>query len=375
MGGSLARKTVTGGIKNRLGKTGSVKSRLGHKDDVKSQGSGDENVESVVIIEEVEDTAEEEMLRKFAIKSLDLRSRINTKDEKRLNDSLSDSETEILKKKIKKLKKKRERVKDGKVKKKGKKKDKDRDKKRSWSRSLEKALNDLPTENLLDLTRKAVMETTKSGQDLPSASDYSDLDSPAGSPGPQVASVISRTDKAGSLRCDILEQTKRSAKKRLGRKRGRETKMGEEEKCAIERKRGREAKIEEEEKSAIERKSEEVVVVKDEDELRRKVRKANATPNQTYFAKILGDLKKQGQREGGLRRGDERKKGLENSPNENKDSEVVYDNMRREASNPVKGRLGTKRDGEDVDDGSEEEKERRVKRKRGRETKMGEEEK
>merc|ERR1711874_469365 len=235
------------------------------------------------------------------------------------------------------------------------------DKKRSWSRSLEKALNDLPTENLLDLTRKAVMETTKSGQDLPSASDYSDLDSPAGSPGPQVASVISRTDKAGSLRCDILEQTKRSAKKRLGRKRGRETKMGEEEKCAIERKRGREAKIEEEEKSAIERKSEEVVVVKDEDELRRKVRKANATPNQTYFAKILGDLKKQGQREGGLRRGDERKKGLENSPNENKDSEVVYDNMRREASNPVKGRLGTKRDGEDVDDGSEEEKERRVK--------------
>merc|ERR1711913_104677 len=110
--GSLARKTVTGGIKNRLGKTGSVKSRLGHKDDVKSQGSGDENVESVVIIEEVEDTAEEEMLRKFAIKSLDLRSRINTKDEKRLNDSLSDSETEILKKKIKKLKKKRERVKD-----------------------------------------------------------------------------------------------------------------------------------------------------------------------------------------------------------------------------------------------------------------------
>merc|ERR1711874_546158 len=217
------------------------------------------------------------------------------------------------------------------------------DKKRSWSRSLEKALNDLPTENLLDLTRKAVMETTKSGQDLPSASDYSDLDSPAGSPGPQVASVISRTDKAGSLRCDILEQTKRSAKKRLGRKRGRET------------------WVEEEEKSAIERKSEEVVVVKDEDELRRKVRKANATPNQTYFAKILGDLKKQGQREGGLRRGDERKKGLENSPNENKDSEVVYDNMRREASNPVKGRLGTKRDGEDVDDGSEEEKERRVK--------------
>merc|ERR1711874_590356 len=31
--GSLARKTVTGGVKNRLGKTGSVKSRLGAKDE------------------------------------------------------------------------------------------------------------------------------------------------------------------------------------------------------------------------------------------------------------------------------------------------------------------------------------------------------
>ena len=68
---------------------GSVKSRLGTKDDAvvqrerrhRDDSSDAENLESVVIIEEVDDddeNEEEERLRKFAIKSLDLRGRINT---------------------------------------------------------------------------------------------------------------------------------------------------------------------------------------------------------------------------------------------------------------------------------------------------------
>ena len=50
-------------------------------------------------------------------------------------------------------------------------------------------------------------------EDLPSASDYSDLDSPEEDAA--VLSVISRTDKAGLMRSDV-SRDKLSAKTRLG---------------------------------------------------------------------------------------------------------------------------------------------------------------
>jgi len=208
------------------------------------------------------------------------------------------------------------------VKKKAKKKTKE--KKRAKSRSEEKSSpRELPTENLLDLTRKAVHETNKSYQDLPSASDYSDLDSPRGSPGPQLASVISRTDKAGSLQSDFLEQGGSSAKRRLGRKCDREV--------------GR-RRIEET------RNNEEVVVVTNVEELRRKDTKRTVShPGQTYFAKILGDLRRQG--------GSGR-------------SEVVQkkrDNMRIEVTNnSVKDRLGARK--EEVEEKKEVKREVKVKK-------------
>jgi len=339
--GGLARQTVTGGVKNRLGKTGSVKSRLGTKDDAvvqrerrhRDDSSDAENLESVVIIEEVDDddeNEEEERLRKFAIKSLDLRGRINTNDGKRLKYSDSDSETEVLKKRTKKVKRKKEKVKEGKVKKKAKKKAA-KEKKRAKSRSEEKSSpRELPTDNLLDLTRKAVHETNRSYQDLPSASDYSDLDSPRGSPGPQLASVISRTDKAGSLQSDFLEQGGgSSAKRRLGRR------MCDREEEALTVRRRRKCDREEEavrrrrSEEAAAGNNEEVVVVKNEEELRRKRTVSSLPPGQTYFAKILGDLRRQG----GGRSSEKQKK-----------SEVVYDNMRIEVVNtPVKDRLGVRR--------------------------------
>ena len=52
-------------------------------------------------------------------------------------------------------------------------------------------------------------------EDLPSASDYSDLDSPVEDAA--VLSVISRTDKAGLMRSDVSRaRDKLSAKTRLG---------------------------------------------------------------------------------------------------------------------------------------------------------------
>ena len=59
----------------------------------------------------------------------------------------------------------------------------------------------------------AVSLSRRMTEDLPSASDYSDLDSPEEDAA--VLSVISRTDKAGLMRSDV-DREKRSAKNRLG---------------------------------------------------------------------------------------------------------------------------------------------------------------
>jgi len=174
----IARRAITGGIKARLGSVGAdnVKSRLGVKKvDMEKE---DELYNS-----------EEERLRKFAIKSIDLRARIDAKDTpgRRVVESDSDNESidRIVKHKLRKKEKKMIREKllerEEKLRKKMKKKDK---KARLKSRISSVSLD----------------QTTL----LPSASDYSDLDSPQGSPDPTLLSVMSRTEKAGSLRSDLM---------------------------------------------------------------------------------------------------------------------------------------------------------------------------
>lgn len=251
--GILARQTITGGIKNRLGKA-DVKSRLGHKED-----RSDGNEETVEIVEE-EYNSEEERLRRFAIKSLDLRSRIDHKDIKKVRASESDSDVDIWieNKKIKKerkLKKKKdkEKIKEGRVKK-SKKKIKEKVRK-SKHGSGKKSKKELPLEDLLSLEelKSAVVKSRRPRDDLPSASDYSDLESPVSSPGAALASVISKTDKAGTLQSDLANVSKNNAKQRLGKR-----DEGREEEREI--------------------------------RLTKTVRKTVSKPNQTYASKILGGL-------------------------------------------------------------------------------------
>jgi len=253
--GILARQTITGGIKNRLGK-GDVKSRLGFKED---QSRSDGNEETVEVVEE-EYNSEEERLRRFAIKSLDLRSRIDHKDEKKVRVSESDSDVDIWIenkkiKKEKKLKKKKEkeRIKEGRVKKSKKKLKKEV--KRSRHGSGKKSRKELPLEDLVDLEelKSAVVNSRRPRDYLPSASDYSDLESPVSSPGAVLASIISKTDQAGTLQSDLATVSKNSAKQRLGRR----------------------GESREEEREV---------------RLTKTIRKTVSKPNQTYASKILGGL-------------------------------------------------------------------------------------
>jgi len=102
---------------------------------------------------------------------------------------------------------------------------------------------------------------------LPSASDYSDLDSDGGSPD-RLISVISRTDKAGTLRSDTLAGTT-SAKQRLGERRGDRGHLLRED---------RERELSDDE---------------NHNDSRRKIASSTRekTGNQTYAARVLGDLK------------------------------------------------------------------------------------
>jgi len=266
--GQIARRAVTGGIKNRLGSNqDSIKTRLGVIDR-----------DRVEVVEE-EYNSEEERLRKSAIKSLDLRGRIETRGpDRRVVETESEGETKEERNLRKKLMKReklllRERkieklVREGKMDRvllkeaKYLKKSKKREKEKLKSRVASVIDN-------VKITRTIQMSGTSPRQSyLPSASDYSDLDSPGGSPD-RLISVISRTDKAGTLRSDTLASTT-SAKHRLG-----------------ERRREQEANL------LLDRERE----VSDDNEnhpdARRKIsgaRRENAG-KQTYAARVLGDLK------------------------------------------------------------------------------------
>lgn len=231
--GQIARRAVTGGIKNRLGtNSDSIKNRLGGAEGVKGRLGDRDRVEVV----EEEYNSEEERLRKSAIKSLDLRGRIDTKGpERRVVETDSEEESKeerILRKKLKKREKLllRERkiekmvregkmdkmlLKEGRIAKKAKKREKEKLKSRVAS-----VIDNVKITRTIQMSGSSPRSRDYQSY-LPSASDYSDLDSPGGSPDRRLISVISRTDQAGTLRSDTVAGNG-SAKQRLGEKRDRQ---------------------------------------------------------------------------------------------------------------------------------------------------------
>lgn len=163
--GALARKTLTGGIKARLGHTGGVKARLGL---------------GLTVTRELD--SEEEDLRKSAIQTLDLRSRIDGKiiinrkvietDSGETADIESDvSSSKKLKRKEKilmqemRIEKMKEKLRKDKI-----------------ILKAEKKARKQQSKDRLKSRVAAVMDNVslsrKMTEDLPSASDYSDLESP-----------------------------------------------------------------------------------------------------------------------------------------------------------------------------------------------------
>ena len=209
--GALARQAVTGGIKARLGHKGGVKARLG-----------------------LELDSEEEDLRRSAIKTLDLRSRIDGRiiinrkvietDSGDTGDVEEESEGGAKKQRRKekillrerKIEKMKEKLRLDKMMLKAEKKVR-----KQQGRDRMKSRVAAVIDNV-SLSRRTI-------EDLPSASDYSDLESPDEGNGSvdgnvclirissdgAVLKVISRTDKAGVMRSDVLRD-KLSAKTRLG---------------------------------------------------------------------------------------------------------------------------------------------------------------
>ena len=163
--GALARKTLTGGIKARLGHTGGVKARLGL---------------GLTVTRELD--SEEEDLRKSAIQTLDLRSRIDGKiiinrkvietDSGETADIESDvSSSKKLKRKEKilmqemRIEKMKEKLRKDKIILKAEKKARKQQSKDRLKSRVAAVMDNV------SLSRKVT-------EDLPSASDYSDLESP-----------------------------------------------------------------------------------------------------------------------------------------------------------------------------------------------------
>ena len=219
--GHIARQTITGGIKSRLGVSGKVKSRLGWDE----------------ADPEAEYDSEEEDLRKSAMKTIDLRGRIDGKtvhgrrvvetdqvSEDCCDDKSVDRKEKLFlrEQKIQKLLKKQEMEKLlYKAEKKAKKKEKER-----MKSQVSAVLNNV---NISKKDSRRLV--SQDHDDLPSASDYSDLESPH--EGKVVhkleyilhfvveddgtLSVMSRTDRGGTLQSDLaVVGGKTSAKMRLG---------------------------------------------------------------------------------------------------------------------------------------------------------------
>lgn len=175
-----ARQAVTGGIKARLGGSNNVRDRLGRADrqllglDPESEDYQEYN-------------SEEEKLRRSAMRTLDLRARLDT----RLHSAAQDSDTdeELGRKRVKSsvnklTRKEKILLREEKIRKlmKDQKKAKTDLKEERKKKKKEKARILSDTTDVYDnvqITRKVSLA---GGFALPSASDYSDLDSPPASP-------------------------------------------------------------------------------------------------------------------------------------------------------------------------------------------------
>ncbi|XP_023337616.1 zinc finger CCCH domain-containing protein 11A [Eurytemora carolleeae] len=193
--GGLARRAVTGGIKKRLGVLGLVKNRLGSKgEEINNtrESSPDLGEES---LEEIE-------LRNTAIKTIDLRNRLDTKESVRSPSPKINFRPAVIK--MKKSKKSR--------------KESTKHEEKTKKKKRNEMLRISENEEFLKFTEKDVVSSrfirTRPELDLPSASDYSDLDTPHGSPDPELISVISRTN---GMHADTRIFSK-SAKARLGKR-------------------------------------------------------------------------------------------------------------------------------------------------------------
>jgi len=210
----IARQTITGGIKSRLGHSGTIKSRLG-------LGGDDEDLDE-------EDAEMLENLRKSAMRTIDLRGRIdgrtsfgrkvveaeeddheNEGDHEDDENNVSERKEKLLMRehKIQKLLKKQEMEK---LLYKAEKKAKKKEEKRRLKSQVTAVLNnaDLTSVGSKKSKSRRVVE------ELPSASDYSDLESP--NEDDSTINVISRTDRGGTLQSDLASVAKTSAKMRLG---------------------------------------------------------------------------------------------------------------------------------------------------------------
>ena len=166
--GHIARQTITGGIKSRLGHTGGVKARLGRAE------------------EEEEDNSEEENLRLSAMRTLDLRGRIHKgetgerkvmeTEEAGVEESAAEGvkRKELIKLREKKIKELLEQQEMDRALYKAEKKAKKKEKIK-----LKSQVTAVLSKTELSSKREARrLVSGRMLEELPSASDYSDLDSP-----------------------------------------------------------------------------------------------------------------------------------------------------------------------------------------------------
>ena len=158
--GHIARQTITGGIKARLGHTGGVKARLG--------------------LDKEEENSEEELLRLSAMKTLDLRGRIHKGERKVLETQEETAEEgvkrkELIKLRDKKIKELLEQQEMDRALYKAEKKLKKKEKKQ-----LKSQVTAVLSQADLSSSRREARRLASGRilEELPSASDYSDLDSP-----------------------------------------------------------------------------------------------------------------------------------------------------------------------------------------------------
>jgi len=199
--GHLARRAVTGGIKTRLGGESRLKERLGNAQEARIQ-----------LVEEWD--PEEDRLRKFAVSSIDLRGRLEPSPRRTVREGEdSDEEALYLLKKQRKLAKREKRVKEEmKLEKILKKEEKVRRKlQKKEKEKLKSRLGSVISTRGIGSTRSiSTGEERKRDQHLPSASDYSDLESPDEKEiVPQIMSVVSRPQPSSK------EKLREERKKRL----------------------------------------------------------------------------------------------------------------------------------------------------------------